>query len=146
MFVLAKIDYHRLIDLSPWAYGIFVVSLVAVKVIGHKALGARRWIAVGPIQFQPSEWVKLVLILAVARYIANIGGRNLTWTDIFKAFGMVGVPMLLVLIQPDLGTTLTYAPILVAGLFLGGINLRQAAILITVGAVLWAESGRAARF
>ncbi|MGA2752646.1 MAG: rod shape-determining protein RodA [Terracidiphilus sp.] len=136
MFVLAKIDYHRLIDWSPWLYGIFVVSLVAVKVIGHKALGARRWIALGPIQFQPSEWVKLVLILAVARYIANIGGRNLTWTEIFKAFGMVGVPMILVLIQPDLGTTLTYAPILVAGLFLGGINLRQSLILITVGAVL----------
>jgi len=136
MFVLAKIDYHRLIDWSPWLYGIFVVSLVAVKVIGHKALGARRWIALGPIQFQPSEWVKLVLILAVARYIANIGGRNLTWTEIFKAFGMVGVPMILVLVQPDLGTTLTYAPILVAGLFLGGINLRQSLILITVGAVL----------
>ena len=136
MFVLAKIDYHRLIDFSPWLYGIFVVSLVAVKVVGHKALGARRWIAIGPVQFQPSEWVKLVLILAVARYIANIGGRNLTWTEIFKAFGMVGVPMILVLIQPDLGTTLTYAPILVAGLFLGGINLRQSLILITVGAVL----------
>jgi rod shape determining protein RodA len=136
MFVLAKIDYHRLIDLSPWFYGVFVVSLIAVKVVGHKALGARRWIAVGPIQFQPSEWVKLVLILAVARYIANIGGRNLTWTEIFKAFGMVGVPMILVLVQPDLGTTLTYAPILVAGLFLGGINLRQSLILITVGAVL----------
>jgi len=144
MFVLAKIDYHRLIDWSPWFYGIFVVSLVAVKVIGHKALGARRWIGVGPIQFQPSEWVKLVLILAMARYIANIGGRNLTWTEIFKAFGMVGVPMLLVLVQPDLGTTLTYAPILVAGLFLGGINLRQSLILITVGAVLvggvWSSS------
>ncbi len=136
MFVLAKIDYHRLIDFSPWLYGIFVVSLVAVKVVGHKALGARRWIAIGPVQFQPSEWVKLVLILAVARYIANIGGRNLTWTEIFKAFGLVGLPMILVLIQPDLGTTLTYAPILVAGLFLGGINLRQSLILITVGAVL----------
>ena len=144
MFVLAKIDYHRLIDWSPWFYGIFVVSLVAVKVIGHKALGARRWIAVGPIQFQPSEWVKLVLILAVARYIANIGGRNLTWTEIFKAFGLVGVPMILVLVQPDLGTTLTYAPILIAGLFLGGINLRQSLILITVGAALvggvWSSS------
>ena len=136
MFVLAKIDYHRLIDLSPWFYGIFVVSLVAVKVIGHKALGARRWIAVGPIQFQPSEWVKLVLILAMARYFANIGGRNLTWREIFKAFALVGVPMILVLVQPDLGTTLTYAPILVAGLFLGGINLRQSLILITVGVVL----------
>ncbi len=136
MFVLAKIDYHRLLDISPWAYGIFVVSLVAVKVVGHKALGARRWIAIGPIQFQPSEWVKLVLILVVARYFSNLGGRYLTWRDIFKAFAMVGVPMLLVLVQPDLGTTLTYAPILVAGLFLGGINLRQAVILTVCALVL----------
>jgi rod shape determining protein RodA len=136
MFILAKIDYHRLIDLSPWMYGIFLVSLVAVRLVGHKALGARRWIALGPIQFQPSEWVKLVLILAMARYIANIGGRNLTWKEIFKAFGMIGVPMILVLIQPDLGTTLTYAPVLIAGLLLGGINLRQTTILLVCGSVL----------
>jgi rod shape determining protein RodA len=83
------------------------------------------------MQFQPSEWVKLVLILVVARYFANLGARYLTWRDIFKAFAMVGIPMVLVLVQPDLGTTLTYAPILVAGLFLGGISFRQSAILIT---------------
>jgi rod shape determining protein RodA len=136
MFVLSKIDYHQLLDISPWAYGIFVVSLVALKLVGHKALGARRWIGIGPVQFQPSEWVKLVLILVVARYFSNLGGRYLTWRDIFKAFAMVGVPMLLVLVQPDLGTTLTYAPILVAGLFLGGISLRQAAILTVCGTVL----------
>jgi rod shape determining protein RodA len=133
MFVLAKIDYHRLLDWAPWAYAVFVVSLVAVRVVGRKAMGARRWIALGPIQFQPSEWVKLVLVLVVARYFANLGGRNLTWREIFKAFALVGVPMLLVLVQPDLGTTLTYSPILVAGLFLGGISFRQAAILMICG-------------
>ncbi len=92
--------------------------------------------SIGPMHFQPSEWVKLVLILAVARYFANLGGRSLTWKEIFKAFALVGVPMVLVLIQPDLGTALTYTPILVAGLFLGGINIRQALILITCGTVL----------
>ncbi len=136
MFIFAKIDYHRLLDWAPWAYGVFLFALVAVKLVGHKALGARRWIGIGPVQFQPSEWVKLVLVLVMARYFANLGGRNLTWTEIFKAFGLVGVPMILVLIQPDMGTTLTYAPILIAGLFLGGINLRQTLILLTVGAVL----------
>ncbi|MGB6746256.1 MAG: rod shape-determining protein RodA, partial [Terracidiphilus sp.] len=136
MFILAKIDYHRLLDWSPWFYGVFLVSLVAVKAVGHKALGARRWIAIGPVQFQPSEWVKLVLVLVVARYFANLGGRNLTWKEIFRAFALVGIPMALVLIQPDLGTTLTYAPILVAGLLLGGISARQAAILILCGTVL----------
>ena len=90
----------------------------------------------GPMHFQPSEWVKLVLILAVARYFANLGGRSLTWRDILKAFAMVAVPMLLVMKQPDLGTALTYMPILVAGLFLGGINIRQSLILVTCGTVL----------
>ncbi len=136
MFVLAKIDYHRLLDWAPWAYAVFVVSLVAVRVVGRKVMGARRWIALGPFEFQPSEWVKLVLVLVVARYFANLGGRNLTWREIFKAFALVGVPMLLVLVQPDLGTTLTYSPILVAGLFLGGISFRQAAILLCCGTSL----------
>jgi rod shape determining protein RodA len=136
MFILAKIDYHRLLDWAPWAYGVFLVSLVLVKLIGHKVMGARRWIGIGPVQFQPSEWVKLVLVLVIARYFANLGARNLTWSDIFKAFAMVGIPMILVLIQPDLGTTLTYAPILIAGLFLGGISFKQAAILITCFLVL----------
>jgi rod shape determining protein RodA len=136
MFIFAKIDYHKLIDYVPWAYGICLVALIAVLAVGQKVLGARRWIKLGPMHFQPSEWVKLVLILAVARYFANLGGRSLTWREILKAFALVGVPMLLVLKQPDLGTTLTYVPILVAGLFLGGINIRQAAILATCGLVL----------
>jgi rod shape determining protein RodA len=136
MFLFAKIDYHKLIDFVPWAYGVCLLALVAVLAVGQKVLGARRWIKLGPMHFQPSEWVKLVLILAVARYFANLGGRSLTWRDVFKAFALVGVPMLLVIKQPDLGTTLTYTPILVAGLFLGGINVRQALILSTCGLVL----------
>jgi rod shape determining protein RodA len=130
MFLFSKIDYHRLLDWVPWAFGVSLVALVAVKLFGTKVLGARRWIKLGPMHFQPSEWVKLILILIVARYFANLGGRSLTWKEIFKAFLLVGLPMLLVLIQPDLGTALTYTPILIAGLFLGGINIRQALILI----------------
>jgi rod shape determining protein RodA len=136
MFLFSKIDYHRLIDWVPWAYGIGVLSLLAVRVVGHKEMGARRWIKLGPMHFQPSEWVKLVLILAVARYFANLGGRNLTWKEILKGFALVGVPMLLVLAQPDMGTALTYSPILIAGLFLGGINIRQSLILCTAFLVL----------
>jgi len=137
-FIFAKINYHRLIDWAPWAYGISLIALAAVLVpgIGQKALGGRRWIKAGPIQFQPSEWMKLVLVLAVARYFANLGGRSLTWRDILKALAFVGVPMLLVLKEPDLGTALTYAPILVAGLFLGGINWRQGLILVACSLAL----------
>ena len=136
MFLFSKIDYHRLLDWAPWAYGIGLASLVAVKLVGVTVLHARRWIKIGPVHFQPSEWVKLILILAVARYFANLGGRRLTGFDIFKAFLLVGVPLIIVLKQPDLGTALTYTPILAAGLFLGGINIRQAVVLLVCGAAL----------
>ncbi len=136
MFIFSKIDYHKLIDWVPWAFGVSLVSLVAVKLVGTKVLGARRWVKIGPMHFQPSEWVKLILILAVARYFANLGGRSLTWKDIAKSFALVGLPMMLVLVQPDMGTALTYTPILIAGLFLGGINLRQGLILMICGSFL----------
>jgi len=138
MFAFSRVDYHKLIDFVPWAYGTFMFFLLVVLIphIGHKALGARRWIKLGPILFQPSEWMKLVLILMTARYFANLGGRSLTWREIGRAFAMIGVPMLLVLKQPDLGTSLTYIPILVAGLFLGGINWKQASILILAAVVV----------
>ncbi|HEX7158771.1 MAG TPA: rod shape-determining protein RodA [Edaphobacter sp.] len=133
MFLMSMIDYHRLLDIVPWAYGISIVSLISVKLVGQKVLGARRWINLGGgVHFQPSEWVKLVLVVAVARYFWNLGGRELSWKDIGKAFALVCIPMGLVLIQPDLGTSLTYAPILVCGLFLGGIRLKQAATLVLV--------------
>src|ERR1700722_15701678 len=79
MFVISKIDYHRLLGIIWWVYGFCLLSLVAVKLFGHKALGGKRWIKIGPLSFQPSEWVKLVLIILVAHYFANLGGRRLTW-------------------------------------------------------------------
>jgi rod shape determining protein RodA len=130
MFLISLIDYHRLLDIAPWAYGIGVVSLVAVKLVGQKVLGARRWIRIGSFHFQPSEWIKLILIVAVARYFWGLAGKELSWQDIGKVFAMVCIPMGLVLIQPDLGTSLTYLPILLCGLLLGGLRLRQAGILM----------------
>ena len=131
MFLISRIDYHRLVDIAPWAYGVGLFSLVAVKLVGTKVLGGRRWINLGGgIHFQPSEWVKLILILAIARYFWGLVGRDLSWLDIGKSFAMIGVPMGLVLIQPDLGTALTYFPVLLVGLFLGGIRIRQVMILM----------------
>jgi rod shape determining protein RodA len=148
MFAVSLIDYHRLLSIAYWAYGIGIGCLIAVRLVGQKVLGARRWINLGGgAHFQPSEWMKLVLIIVAARFfwelIAN--GRTMRWFDIVKAFALIGLPMLLVLTQPDLGTALTYIPVLVAGLFLGGLGLRQAIILIVVfslaGGVIW-KSGK----
>jgi rod shape determining protein RodA len=131
MFLISLIDYHRLIDISHWAYGISILSLVAVLAVGTKVLGGKRWINLGHgFHFQPSEWVKLILIISIARYFWGLVGKELTWGDIAKAFALVCIPMALVLKQPDLGTALTYLPILICGLFLGGIRFRQVALIL----------------
>ena len=137
MFLMSLIDYHRLIDIATPAYAVSICALLAVLAIGTKVMGGKRWIKFpGGIHFQPSEWVKLVLIVAIARYFWNLSGRDLTWGDIGKAFALVCIPMLLVLKQPDLGTALTYLPILLCGLFLGGLRLKQAGILLLLFAIL----------
>jgi rod shape determining protein RodA len=145
MFLISLIDYHRLIDTVHWAYGIGIVSLIAVALFGTKVLGGKRWISFHGAHFQPSEWIKLILIVAVARYFWGLTGRELSWADIGKVSAMVFIPMAFVLKQPDLGTSLTYLPILICGLFLGGVRFKQVAIillaLVFVGGIAW-KSGK----
>ena len=135
MFLISLVNYQAMLERVHWIYIAAVGSLVAVLVFGQKYLGARRWIKMpGGGHFQPSEWVKLILILAVAKYFADLQERELSWSDCIKAGAMVGLPMLMVLAQPDLGTALTYLPIAVMGLFLGGLSARQAlTVLLLVG-------------
>ncbi len=131
MFVVSLLNYQRLLEQVHWMYIAAVASLMSVLIFGQKYLGARRWVKLpGGNHFQPSEWVKLILILAVAKYFADLQQRDLSWSDFVKAGAIVGVPMLMVLAQPDLGTALTYLPIAIMGLFLGGIHWKQAAVVL----------------
>jgi rod shape determining protein RodA len=131
MFVMSMLNYHMLLERVHWMYIVAVASLMVVLIFGQKYLGARRWVKLpGGIHFQPSEWVKLILILAVAKYFAELHQRDLSWSDFVKAGAIVGVPMLMVLAQPDLGTALTYLPIAIMGLFLGGLHWKQTVIVL----------------
>ena len=137
MFAVSLLNYQTLLDQIHWAYIASLASLMMVLIFGQRYLGAKRWVKFPMgVHFQPSEWVKLILILAVAKYFVDLSHRELTWPDFFKAGAIVGVPMLMVLRQPDLGTALTYLPIAVMGLFLGGLRLKQAATVTIIGAVL----------
>ena len=138
MFLMSLVNYNALLERVHWMYIVALASLMTVLIFGQKYLGARRWIKMpGGGHFQPSEWVKLILILAVAKYFADLHQRELAWSDFVKAGAMVGVPMLMVLAQPDLGTALTYIPIAVMGLFLGGLRAKQAGIvLLLIGLML----------
>jgi cell division protein FtsW (lipid II flippase) len=72
------------------------------------------------LHIQVSEFVKLVIVLLVARYLSELKGDQLELRDLLKLAGLVGLPMILVMIQPDLGTALTFVPILAIGVFLAG--------------------------
>ena len=137
MFLMSLINYQKLLDGVHWMYIASIASLLTVTIFGQKYLGARRWIKMpGGGHFQPSEWVKLILILAVAKYFADLHQRELSWPDFIKAGAIVGVPMLLVLAQPDLGTALTYIPIAVMGLFLGGVRWKQALTVVVLAGLM----------
>ncbi|HXY15251.1 MAG TPA: rod shape-determining protein RodA [Terriglobales bacterium] len=137
MFLMSIVNYQAMLEKVHWMYIVAVASLVSVLLFGQKYLGARRWIKMpGGSHFQPSEWVKLILILAVAKYIADLHQRDLSWSDFIKAGAMVGVPMLMVLAQPDLGTALTYIPIAVMGLFLGGLRAKQALAVVVLAGLM----------
>ncbi len=136
MFVMSLINYQLLLENTWWMYAVSIVSLVAVLIFGKKYLGARRWIDLKLFHFQPSEWVKLVLILAMAKYFADYQERELPFRELMKAGMIAGIPMLLVLKQPDLGTALTYIPIAIMALFLGGMRLKHAMVILVIAGVL----------
>src|SRR6516225_3619712 len=137
MFLVSLINYQALLEQVHWMYIAAIASLISVLIFGQKYLGARRWIKMpGGNHFQPSEWVKLILILAVAKYFADLHQRELSWSDFIKAGALVGIPMLMVLAQPDLGTALTYMPVAIMGLFLGGMKAKHALVILVVAALL----------
>src|SRR5438270_1541108 len=137
MFLMSLVNYQALLEQIHWFYIAGVGSLMGVMVFGRKYLGARRWIKMpGGQHFQPSEWVKLILILAVARYFAELRKDELSLLDIIKGGLMVGFPMLMVLAQPDLGTALTYIPIALMGIYLGGLRTRHGVAIVLAGALL----------
>jgi len=136
MFLVSLVNYQALLDQIHWFYIAGVGSLVAVLLFGQKYLGAKRWIHMpGGNHFQPSEWVKLILILAVAKFFTDMRQRELSWPDFMKAGAIAIIPMLLVLKQPDLGTALTYLPIAAMGMFLGGLQWKQGATVALAAAL-----------
>src|SRR5947209_10628044 len=139
MFLVSLVNYETVLDRIHWLYGFAALALVAVLIphIGQKYMGARRWIPLGGgIHFQPSEWVKLILILVLAKYFSDLRQRDASFADVIKAGLIGGIPLMMVLVQPDLGTALSYIPIILMALFLGGIQLRHAVAIVVIGAVL----------
>jgi rod shape determining protein RodA len=138
------------IAMPPWflarhwrvAYVATLALMVIVFAFADEIRGSRRWIDVGLFQFQPSEFGKLFLVIALAGFLAENARRVSEWRTVGLAIGLGAAPMVLVFLQPDLGTAMVYAAALAAVLFVAGTRWLQLAALAVVSvavlvAVLW---------
>ncbi len=121
--VVAQIDYHEIARFAYPLYGIVVLLLVMVLLTGRTIQGSQRWISVGFFSFQPSELAKVSLLLVLAKHLSEHpapGGLNLK--RLFAPAGLLLVPMLLVLKQPDLGTALALSSVFFSVIFVLGLR------------------------
>lgn len=116
--------------LTPWVYGATLVLLIAVlSPVGALRQGAQRWISLGLFDLQPSEVAKPAVILTIALLLAPAQENKMKWIRIFRTFGIVAVPAVLIFLQPDLGTMLVFGFVTIVMLFMAGTTARQIAIL-----------------
>jgi rod shape determining protein RodA len=125
---LALMDYRRLKGYLPLIYGVTIVMLLAVTVVGASAKGAQRWIEIGPVQVQPSEFAKLLVVVVLAGYFSE--HRLSNNTNFLKALGILSLPGVLIFAQPDLGTALVFAAVFFVMAFVGGAKLYQIGALV----------------
>ncbi|HSH31442.1 MAG TPA: rod shape-determining protein RodA [Candidatus Saccharimonadales bacterium] len=135
-FITAKIDYRVWAKFTPWLYGVMIVLLGIVMVAGKTALGATRWINLGFFQFQPSELAKLVLIIVLAKFFADHYEQMDNPRYLILSVVYTAVPMVMVLVQPDLGTALVLAVIWLAMVLTSRVRRAHLVALAALGLVL----------
>ena len=138
---LMNFDYKMLQRYGHKMYIFNLVMLLAVMFVGQSALGAQRWIQLGPITLQPSEFSKIIMIVSLASLLHDKIGKINTLSDLMPIAAYVAVPVLLVMKQPDLGTSLVFMAIFFGMIFACGINLKLLAGIFGTGIaclpILW---------
>jgi rod shape determining protein RodA len=123
LVAVAVIDVRVWMSLAYPAYGLALFLLIAVVAAGHVGLGAQRWIALGPLELQPSELMKISLVLALARFLHGKSVEEVSKPlNLAIGLGMIGLPAVLVLMEPNLGTTLIIVMDGCSLLFLAGLS------------------------
>jgi len=131
--VVSQLDYHRLVEQAPVLYFASLFALLAVLVLGRAVAKTHRWITLGGQTLQVSELVKLTIIVGAAFYLGRRGEKPLGWKDLAVLLVLGGLPAVLVALEPDLGTALTYLAIISAGMLLTGVPKRYLAAVAIVG-------------
>ncbi len=143
MVVLTIVDYRVYAQLRWVIWVGTIVILLAVEVIGIMTQGAQRWIPIGGFQFQPSEFTKLFLVLVVAKYMADHVEEMSRWRNLAISFAFVAAPLVLVYLQPDLGTTIVLAATWGVMALASGMRWRDvlviAAVMVVAAPIMWAN-------
>ena len=122
---MLKYDFHILEKYIKSIYILNIILLLIVKFAGTSALGAQRWIQIGPFTLQPSEFAKLFMIICLAKLLAKHPEGFHTWKSLIPVIALMGIPFILVLIQPDLGTSLVFGAITFGMLYACGFDMKM---------------------
>ena len=135
--VILLIDYHVLFDVAPILYGIGVILLLYLWLFGRLTANVKSWIHIGAFQFQPSEFMKIFTALMLARFFDSNDRAYLDFRSFVKAMAIIGLPVGLIMMQPDFGTAASFFPLVAVAMFFGGIRARVwvAMILVVVIAI-----------
>ncbi len=124
MLAIPYVGYRPLLSVGYLFYGFSVILLILVFFVGSKHFGAQRWLNVGPLLLQPSEFAKLGTLLALVNYLGSRNPLQGQTKTVLGALVLLAVPWLLVVKQPDLGTALLFIPMVLVMFFLWGIRWR----------------------
>ncbi|NLK21513.1 MAG: rod shape-determining protein RodA [Epulopiscium sp.] len=133
MLVTALIDYHILGELYILAYVVGLGLLLSVLVLGDDAKGAVRWLEIGPIRLQPSEFAKIIIILFMAKLFDKRIDKMNTFLTVIMAFIFLVVPVYLIQKQPDLSTSIVFVVIFLVLLYVGGISYKYILGALLIG-------------
>lgn len=131
-FVVALIDYRWVRFGAVPLYVLSILGLVATMFLGEKRYGARSWLDLGPMSFQPSQLAIIAGILTLAVFLSNTRAMP-AFLRILCCGAIVGAPWLMILIQPDLGSCIVWVPVLLSMLFVGRIPKRWLILMIVIG-------------
>jgi rod shape determining protein RodA len=139
MVGLMFIPERWIYQLSYILYGISIVLLIAVIFIGKTVYGSKSWLALGPITFQPSELGKIGTLMAVAKFLSQKGRDLRTLRDMLSVLGIIGLPIMLIMLEPDFGSASVYATMMLGIFFWAGADLFL--LYLITGAPLVAIAG-----
>ena len=124
------INYQRLRTLSPWLYGSVFLLLIVVLVAGKEVHGSKRWLEIAGFQFQPSEFIKVIIVIQLAGYFSSQELTNFpSIKKLIFPMGFVVLPVLLVLAEPDLGTAISLVAIAATMILFVGVRWKYLAVL-----------------